>query len=236
VTSLKTSGALGEAPLVVNFSMSGHDPDFVERAAIDYAIAHGIVIVAAAGNEGDNGVTYPAAYAPVISAANVGWVGQFPADDPFGIVWILHDVPEQDASQFFIAPDSSRELPGQQLDVAAPGTFVPFAWTQNGQVDYNFGGGTSIACPHVVGVAALMLQKNPRLTQAQIKAILESTALPLPPGCRDVLWPGLGPGNNPTWSDANNVFFFNLTVCWDTNATGHGLVQADAALAATPAP
>jgi subtilisin family serine protease len=237
VTNLKTSGALGEAPLVVSFTLEGFSPDIVERAAIDYAIAHGVVIVAAAGNEGEVGMTYPAAYPPVISVANAGWVGAFPADDPTIIQWIGRDVPENDASQFYIFPSSGRELPGQELDVAAPGTPVPVAFTQDGMnVDYTYWAATSAACPHVVGVAALMLQKNPHLTQSQIKAILKSTAMPLPPDCRDVIFPGIGPGNSPTWSDLSNVFFFNTTVCWGANATGHGLVQADAALAATPPP
>jgi subtilisin family serine protease len=104
-------------------------------------------------------------------------------------------------------------------------------------VDYSFVNGTSFACPHVAGVAALMLQKNPHLTQAQIESILENTALPLPPGCADIVGSGVGPGNPPTWSDHSNVsFFFPFTVCWGANATGHGLVQADAALEATPTP
>src|SRR5262249_15520663 len=160
--------------------------DAIEIAAIDYAIAHGVVIVAAAGNQGESGMTYPGAYAPVISAANVGWVGQFPPDDPSTIRWILRDVPENDAPQYFISPDSGRELPGQDLDAAAPGFAVPLPWTQNGQVDYNFGIGTSFASPHTAGIAALMLQKNSQLTQAQIETILDNTALPLPPACRDV--------------------------------------------------
>lgn len=81
-----------------------------------------------------------------------------------------------------------------------------------------------------------MLQKNPNLTQTQIESILESTAMPLTPGCRDVIFPSAGPGNDPTFGDHSNVFLFPFTVCWGANATGHGLVQADAALAATPPP
>src|SRR5262249_2798282 len=104
------------------------------------------------------------------------------------------------------------------------------------QEDYTLVNGTSHACPHVAGIAALMLQKNPTLTQAQIENILRSSATPLPAGCRDVVWPGVDPGNPPTWEDHNKVFFFNATFCWDESATGAGLVQADAALAATPLP
>ena len=236
VTALKTSGELGDAPLVVHLSFGGPDPDIVERAAIDYAIANGVVIVAAAANQGAAGMWYPGAYAPVISAANAGWNAMFPDDDPTLIEWVARDVPEDDPSQYFLSPDSSRELPGQDLDVSAPGALVPAAWTQTGTADYHFFSGTSAAAPHVAGVAALMLQKNPYLTTAQIESILESTAMPLAPGSADVNAPGVGHGNFPTWSDHDNLFVFPVTLSWDADAIGHGLLQADAALAATPPP
>jgi hypothetical protein len=106
-------------------------------------------------------------------------------------------------------------------------------------VDYNFLIGTSFASPHVAGVAALMLQKNPGLTAPQIEQILENTAFPLPPDCRsNITVPVLGPGHwvSFRWVDIANIIFFNLTLCWNASAAGHGLVQADAALAATPLP
>ena len=49
----------------------------MEKAAIDYAIDSGVIIVAAAGNEGAAGMGYPGAYAPVISVAASGWVGEW---------------------------------------------------------------------------------------------------------------------------------------------------------------
>src|SRR5262249_37520840 len=107
---------------------------------------------------------------------------------------------------------------------------------QQGQLDYSYVWGTSFASPHVAGVAALMLQKNPNLAQAQIETILKSTAMPLPPGCRDTIFGSAGPGNPPTWSDHSNVFFFPFAVGGAANATGAGLVQADRALAAPPPP
>ena len=52
---------------------SGGSPlDAVEKAAVDYAIAQGVIIVASAGNEGTAGMGYPGAYAPVISVAASG--------------------------------------------------------------------------------------------------------------------------------------------------------------------
>ena len=47
----------------------------VEKDALDYAIANGVIVVAAAGNEGEAGMSFPGAYAPVISAGAIGWIG-----------------------------------------------------------------------------------------------------------------------------------------------------------------
>jgi len=242
LTDLKIDGSLGNSPLVINHSGGGSADDVLLRAAVDYAIAHGVVVVMAAGNEADAGMRFPGRYAPVISAGGAtGWVGQFPPDDPTHIQWLLNDVPEGDPAQYGIAPFSAWELPGQDLDVLAPGVSVPVAGAFGGgigQVDYFFAGGTSFSSPHVAGIAALMLQKNPGLTAAQIEEILENTAFPLPPGCRDAIVEALGPGHwlSFRWTDFANIVFFNFTLCWDASPAGHGLVQADAALAATPLP
>ncbi len=246
LTDLKADGQLGNSPLVINMSFGGFPPgspdDVLQRAAIDYAIAHGVVPVAAAGNDGGAGMVFPARYGPVISAGATGLVGEFPLNDPTHIQWILNNVAEADPSQHGIPPFSAWELPGQDLDVLAPGFAVPIAGTVGGGiglVDYSFAGGTSLASPHVAGIAALMLQKNPGLTAAQIEAILENTAFPLPPGCRsDIMFPALGLGHwwSFRWVDFANIVFINVTVCWNEAAAGHGLVQADAALAATPLP
>ena len=102
---------------------------------------------------------------------------------------------------------------------AAPGSWVvgPFQ-TNSGQLSYFFLGGTSMASPHVAGIAALMKQKSPSLNQPQVESILETTAIPLPPGCRDVVDPNVG-----------------LTkFCWSNDAAGAGLATANAALAAVP--
>jgi subtilisin family serine protease len=243
VADLKVSGTLGSAPVVINLSLGGPGDDVVlVGPAIDYAIANGVVVVAAAGNEANAGMRFPGRYAPVISAGATGWVGEIPPNDPTHIQWLLNDVAEGDPSQHFIAPDSAWELPGQDLDVLAPGFVVPVVGPLGGGgiglVDYNFSFGTSFASPHVAGIAALMLQKNPGLTASQIEAILENTAFPLPPDCRNVVVVGLGPGHWPSfrWVDVANLFFFNAVFCWNASPTGHGLAQADAALAATPLP
>jgi hypothetical protein len=83
-----------------------------------------------------------------------------------------------------------------------------------------------MATPHVAAVAALMLQKNPDLTQAQVESILKSTALAIPDtGSRDI------------WDNTAAA-----TITWDTNCgdfgpcdpVGAGVLQAFAALEAVP--
>jgi subtilisin family serine protease len=120
-------------------------------------------------------------------------------------------------AQFYIADFSSREKAGQDLDVAAPGTWVVGPYQVNsGQTSYYYLGGTSMASPHVAGIVALMAQKNPALSAGQAETILQETAIYLAPGCRNV----------------NNVYGAVVEYCWGADATGEGLATADAALAA----
>lgn len=221
VADLK-AGPLSGSPVVINMSLGGPQLDAVEQAAIDYANEQGVIVVAAAGNGGDAGMSFPGAYAPVISAAASGWIGEWKpgADGNTRNWWVADDVRDPTrAKDFYITDFSSREKPGQDLDVAAPGSWVvgPFQ-LQSGKTSYFFLGGTSMASPHVAGIAALMAQKNPSLRSADVEAILEATAVPLPPGCRTVAQPS-GPPQE---------------FCWEGDATGAGLATADAALAATP--
>ena len=213
VADLKESGALGDAPVVINMSLGGPGPDPIEQVAIDYAIDRGVAIVASAG------MGYPGAYEPVISAAASGWIGEWL---PPGNVawWLTGNVPDPtNPADFYITDFSSREKPGQDLDVAAPGSWVVGPYQlQSGKTSYFFVGGTSMASAHVSGIAALMLQKDSSLSQGAIEGALEASAVPLPAGCRTVS----GPSGPPE------------EICWGADATGSGLATADAALAAVP--
>jgi subtilisin family serine protease len=72
-------------------------------------------------------------------------------------------------------------LPGAGLtkpDIAAPGVNVN-STTVGGGYSGDTWTGTSMSCPHVAGVAALMLQKNPSLSPAGLDSLMEQTALGL---------------------------------------------------------
>ncbi len=214
VADLK-AGALAGYPVVINMSLGGPSMDAMEQAAIDYAIANGVIVVASAGNEGTAGMGYPGAYAPVISVAASGWIGEWVG----GGSWWYQNVPDPtNPEDYYITDFSSRALSGQDLDVAAPGSWIVGPYQTDGQISYYFLGGTSMASPHVAGIVALMAQKDPALTAPDAEGILESSAVALPPGCRTVF--------NPDGTSSN--------ICWGSDATGAGLATADAALAATP--
>jgi subtilisin family serine protease len=292
VTSLKT-GVLKGKPVVINMSLGGapnEEISAVEKAAIDRAIAAGVIVVAAASNDGELGMSAPGSYPPVISAGSVGWTGEWlddgasgnpPANGARYRMWWLQNVRGNGTGEagaltalypgsgdtvegagvlddVYVSDFSSRErqdVHPQDLDVLAPGSWVrgPYPgdgnyahlpWWSRGIGDilglnpgnFYYVGGTSMATPHVASVAALVLQKNPGLVQTDVEAILESSALPLAPTGSQQVW-------DPFHVDAdgNSAPGF-YPVPWDTDcdgvacdAVGAGLLQADAAVAATPA-
>ncbi|HWR65868.1 MAG TPA: S8 family serine peptidase [Bellilinea sp.] len=216
VTNLKI-GPLAGHPVVINMSLGGSTLDAIEEAAIDYAVENGVIIVASAGNEGMAGMGYPGAHEPVISVAASGWVGEWTGAN----WWRLFDVPDPtNPLDFYITDFSSRELSGQDLDVAAPGSWVvgPYKVNSGMTLSWYYLGGTSMASPHVAGIAALMMEKDGTLNQEDVEDILTGAAITLDPGCRLVQGPS-GPAVN---------------TCWEADATGAGLITADAALAAVP--
>jgi subtilisin family serine protease len=219
ITNLKKNELAGK-PVVINMSLGGSQLDAVEKAAIDKAIAAGVIIVASAGNNGEAGMGFPGAYSPVISAAATGWTDQWtPCAGPAtgSGWWRLCDVVESNIiDKTYIAGFSARAKPGQDLDVAAPGAWVvgPYQVNQSNTTSFFFLSGTSMASPHVAGIVALMAQKNPALTASQAESTLEATAIPIPAGSRKVIDPNRG----------------LITETWGSNATGAGLATADAAL------
>jgi subtilisin family serine protease len=243
----------------VNMSLGGDELDPVEQAAINRAVANNVTIVAAAGNQGEDGMHFPGAYAPVISAGASGWTKEWLRPDGqagFYRVWWLQGAPLAGSGEVaeptpvgdvFVADFSSRAYAGQDLDVLAPGNWVrgPFPgdpgfshvpwWSKgigdlvgNGGSNFAYVGGTSQATPHVTAAAALLLQKKPNLTPAQIEAILTSTALPIPSSGSKAI-SDFGTPATVTWGTTCTDSDGNTHAC---NPVGSGLLQVDEALAA----
>jgi subtilisin family serine protease len=216
-------GPLAGQPLVVNNSWGGSS-DPLTTAAVNFALSKGVLLVFSAGNAGEAGMGFPGALPQVISAAASGWINEWTlcaGPNTGNAWWLVCNVPDPtNPADFYIADFSSRQLTGQDLDVAAPGSWVvgPFQLNR-GKASFFFLGGTSMSAPHVTGTVALMLQKNPGLTESQAESIIEGSAVPLGAGCRSVIpFPGLPAAQ----------------ICWGTDATGAGLLDAPAAVAATP--
>lgn len=248
VTSLVTSGILEPGKIIINMSLGSSVPMEDVESAIDRAIAAGVIVVASAGNAGDAGMGYPGGHPQVISAGWAGWTGQW-----VGSGWYRRNVPEDlmtlspwsayfgayAGTQVYIDVDSSRELPGQDLDVVAPGGWVvgPYWDPYFGPLPedprncYFYVGGSSMASPHVAGTSALLAEKIGRkLTASEMETILESTADISPvtfANTADNPW-GVTLPYMAIFQDPNGLWLTE----WDNNAVGAGFLQADAAVAA----
>ncbi|MFP4206184.1 MAG: S8 family serine peptidase [Spirochaetaceae bacterium] len=132
---------------VMNLSLGGNGSDPAMYEAIDYAIAQGMTVVAAAGNSGGTAI-YPAAFDNTIAVSAVT-KGEM-------LAWY-----------------SSR---GPAIDFTAPGgdeEGIVWSVVDGGYDGY---AGTSMATPHVSGVVGLLYSYAPNLNQDAVYAILANTA------------------------------------------------------------
>jgi serine protease len=150
---------------VINMSLGGGGAcDTTTQSAINGARSRGTVVVVAAGNESQNASnSSPANCSGVITVAATNKSGGRASYSNYGTIV---DV---------AAPggDSGAAI----LSTLNAGTKTPGADNYAGYM------GTSMATPHVAGVVALMLAKNPNLTPDQVEAALKSSARAFPASC-----------------------------------------------------
>ncbi len=143
------SNAADNGANVINMSLGSDTESKLIKDAVSYAVSKNVLVVAAAGNDGpyDGSIDYPAAKADVIGVG---------ALDPNLIVtdWSSRGFNSQ--SLAYIKED-------KDIEFAAPGANIESTWKDGGYVILS---GTSMASPHVAGLAAKLWQteaENPAL-------------------------------------------------------------------------
>ena len=158
---------------VLNLSLGGGGACSVAlQTAIDGAVSRGTTVVVAAGNSGgDAAQQQPASCNNVIAVAAVGPTGAKASYSSFGPVV---DVAAPGGTS--AAPETDNVLSTLNLGTTVQGA-EGYAWYA----------GTSMASPHVAGIAALIQAASPTpKTPAQVKKIIENTAYAnggFPAGC-----------------------------------------------------
>ncbi|HBJ35059.1 MAG TPA: hypothetical protein DDZ51_09955 [Planctomycetaceae bacterium] len=182
---------------VINLSLGSNSGSTTLRDALAYAYGKGATIIAAAGNNGQNAVSFPAAYDDFVIAVSATRFDENLA--PYSNYGTSIDI---------AAPggDTSVNQNGDQyVDGILQNTFNP-STKNTADFGYYFFQGTSMAAPHVAGVAALvtsqLLKIKGTVDPTTVRNVLQSTA-------RDRGVPGL------------DSFY------------GHGIVDAAAAVRAT---
>ncbi|HEY6796221.1 MAG TPA: S8 family serine peptidase [Kineosporiaceae bacterium] len=146
--------------------------------AAEQAWRHGVVVVAAAGNDGkaSRQLADPG-YDPFVIAAG--------GDDPLGTLDSSDDVVPSFAQHGNTQRPVDVVAPAAHvIGLRVPGSFVDTLADNTGQVGTRFqrGSGTSEATAIVSGAAALVLQRYPSATPDQVKALLNGTATKLASG------------------------------------------------------
>lgn len=150
--------------VVISMSLGSSSKSSLIADAVTYAYSNGVLVVAAAGNSGPNPDTigYPGGLADAVAVA------------------ALENV--QENGTYRIADFSSRGNPAtagdyviteRDVEVSAPGRYVESTWNDGA---YNTISGTSMATPHISGLAAKIWASNPTWSNTQVRAELQSRA------------------------------------------------------------
>jgi hypothetical protein len=147
--------AVDQGADVLSLSWGGYGESTLIHEAVEYAYDHGVLVIAAAGNDITECKHYPAGYEEVVAVTATD-----ESDNP-----------------------ASFTNFGDWVEVAAPGvdiysTMPTYHVTLNYYgfpMNYGYLSGTSMACPHVAGVAALIWSQFPNMTRDQVRAQMRYT-------------------------------------------------------------
>lgn len=148
IGSLDWIGANKKSPAVASMSLGGRGTSSSYDRAVTNCVKRGVVVVVAAGNSNDDAC----GYRPAHSAAAI----------------TVGSTDSRDAR-------SSFSNYGRCVNIWAPGSQVKSAWYNSNTATKTISG-TSMACPHVSGAAALILASSPGNSPATVRSKLLSNA------------------------------------------------------------
>ena len=151
---------------ILNMSLGNTQDVGILRDAVTYASNNNVIMVAASGNDGTEGVYYPAAYPEVIAVGAYDSLGKLASYSNYGV------------EIEFLGPGGDI-IDSDTMSVYQQG-FRPYVDDYNlailDTVHYYGLTGTSLACPHITALCALMLSVAPELRPENVRYILRNTA------------------------------------------------------------
>jgi len=144
--------AADEGANIISMSIGGNTESILVKDAITYAVSKGVLVVAAAGNDGPNlgSIDYPGANKDVVGVAAIDSTLTVPSFSSRGIDTSLGD----------------NIIQEREVEVATPGVRVESTWKDGG---YQYLTGTSMATPHYSGLAAKLWQGSASATRTHLQ-------------------------------------------------------------------
>ncbi len=135
---------------VISMSIGGDAESSLTRNAIQYAVDNGVLVVAAAGNDGpaDGSIDYPGANPNVVAVGAIDSSEAVPSWSSRGV------------------NDGDYVVEAREVEVGAPGVSVESTWNDGA---YRIISGTSMATPHVSGLAAKLWQGSAAATRTYLQ-------------------------------------------------------------------
>ncbi len=145
---------------IISMSIGGDYPDSQIRTAIEYAVGEGLLVVAAAGNDGpaEGSIDYPSAYPQVVAVTAIDSNENVASWSSKGI---------NDGDDTIISEG--------EVELAGPGASVESSYN-NGC--YAYMSGTSMATPHISGLAAKLWQGTASTTRQYLRTIAKDIDIP----------------------------------------------------------
>jgi hypothetical protein len=166
--------AVDHGAKIINMSFGGPFSSPTEQSAVAYAVAHDVLLVAAAGNSGQSGnfANYPAALLQPVGSDGRGGVG---------LAVAATGLTGSRASFSNYGSYISLAAPGENVFGALSSSADPGSWSRQTLPGssaglYGYASGTSFSSPEVAGAAALVWAANPALRATDVAEILKQSA------------------------------------------------------------